>query len=60
MNKYLIIDNNKQYRNTVVLTDTKNNALSEGASRLKTFNIRCIIARKNTKGTINKRGFEIM
>jgi len=35
MNKYLIIDNNKQYRNTVVLTDTKNNALSEGASRLK-------------------------
>ena len=59
MIKYLIIDNNFQYRNTVVLADTVNEALDEGASILKTTNVRCIIASAETKGTINKLGFEI-
>ena len=53
----LILDNNNLLRNTIVIGGTEKQALSEGASRLKTFNIRFIIPSKNNMGTIGKDGF---
>ena len=60
MKKYLIIDNNKQYKNTVIYAENKNDAISEGANRLKTFNVRCITTAEETTGTIDKFGFYII
>lgn len=59
MKRFLIIDNNQPQRNTIVITEDKNNALSEGASILKTTNIRAVIANENTLGSINSLGFRM-
>jgi hypothetical protein len=40
--KYRIIDNDFPKRNTLILATNQNEALSEGASRLRTCNIHCI------------------
>ena len=42
MKKYRIIDNDFPIRNIIVIAENKNNALSIGASELKTCNIRAI------------------
>lgn len=60
MNKYLVINNHKPNKNTIVITKTEQEAIDEGASRLKTWNVRCITAAEQTHGTINQLGFEIL
>ncbi len=42
METYRIIDNDRPYRNVLVKEKNRNSAISEGASRLKTCNIRTI------------------
>lgn len=59
LTRFLIIDNNNYNRSTIVLDDTKEQALSKGSSILKTTSVRAIVVDDLTNGTINSLGFTI-